>query len=251
MLFAVAMLPSTIAIGGQVIYAHIINHTGPAPQQCRAGASLDGDRIRIDIPPPAGKPDTVMYLPDQNVLRHLDAHSKRFMEFDTRLLDSASGAARSLREVFDQAMAGLKKQPDTSRTDVDIQAENRIETVSGLRCRKFVVKKNGIKIQEVWATSWRNTGLNRRQIASLKQLALYYENLATALAGIPLFDDMQQVPLGALVRIDAYPVLIKQYYGRRLAFAIRLDAPCPKAVAASAYQIPANYKRQRPWQQGP
>jgi len=249
-LLSAAVLLPLGAAAGSAIDASIIYHAGSTPQQGRARARLDGARIRIDVPRPAGRPDAVLYLPGQNLLRHLDVGSKRYMEFDTRLLGSAGEAARSLREFLDDALSGFKRQPDTPRNALDIRAVDQVETVSGLRCRKFVVTKGGVKIQEIWATSWRNVDLDRSQVASLKQLVLYYENLATALAGIPFFDDMQRIPLGALVRIDAYPVLVRQYSGKRLIFAIRLDAPRQETVPASVFSVPAAYKKQRPWQQG-
>jgi len=249
LLLAVTVAAPLQAAAGRVIEVGIVDHTGATPQQGRALARLEGGRIRIDVPPPAGRPDTVIYLPETHLLLHLDGSRKKFMEFDTRLLGSAGEAARSFRQLVDEALAVFKRQPDKPAGSVDVRAGG-VETISGLPCRKFVVTKDGNKIQEIWATSWRNVDLERGQASALRQLASYYDNLATALAGIPFFEDMQQFHLGAVIDIDAFPVLIRYYTGGRPAITVRMNRPRRESVPDSAFGVPAGYLKQQPWQAG-
>jgi len=238
------------APAGQVIHGRIIDHTGPRPLQCRLQAYLEGNRVKIAIPPPGGRPDSVLFTPDRQVIRHLDHGTRSYQEFDTRVVGGAGEVARSVRDFVEDAWAEISGKPGVGRDACEIRKTQEVQTVSGLPCRKFIVLKGGARIQEIWATSWTRAGLASAQATSLRQLALYYANLASALQGVPFFDELSQFPLTALVRLNAYPVVIRQYRGKRLATVLSLSRPSDMRLEPGTFALPDGYTKRRLWQKG-
>lgn len=239
---AVVALPAAVSANSSLIHVRIVDHTYSRPQSYSAKAAVTGSGVRIDTPPPGGRPDTIIYVASQKVIRHADHSAGSFVEYDTRLIGGAGEVARSVRGWFEDAIASVRNRAPagspfhTKRTDVT-------QTISGLSCRKYLVYRDAAVLQEVWAVPWSAVGFKADQVRRLKELARYYENLEATMHGTAMSSALPEIVLGGIVNLDGYPLVIRQFRGKRLSYAISLSRPSPLAADGVEFRLPDSYRR--------
>ena len=233
---AVVLAAARPAAAGHAIGVKVTDHTAGSAVTCRTRLLLSGSRLKVDTSPFTGDASTLYYAAYKDTVWQARHSDRTYVEINSR---TVAGMGESLRSAYDR-LSGREPEPEP---DLDVRATAKTAKIGGLPCRRFEVRAGGRLLQEVWAATWRAADIDAAAFATVRQLALSYERIMSALGETPTLRGMSRIPVAGIARIDGYPVLIRHFEGGRLAFELQLDAPAQQPIDPATLDPPAGYRR--------
>jgi len=114
-----------------------------------------------------------------------------------------------------------------------------IETqdIGDFPCRRYDVIVGSTKESEVWATSWKDAGVDRDAFEVFRDMAQLFREM---LSGMPRLAEQRKVFSG-VDEIDAFPVLIRDFENESVTTETVFDSVDERDVDAGLYEIPDGY----------
>jgi hypothetical protein len=213
------------------------------PLQYRTQLTIEGEWLKIDttqLRPGEGKTE-VLYNSSQRVLYFVNHSEQSYIELDEVVLFDTIDGLNSVITFLRKKM-GVDDIPQrTVRYEVRETEETRM--IATLRSRKYLILCDGGVRQEVWVVSWKEAGIARETVAGVRKLSVAYEKVMANLGRIPLFREIEYVPIQGLFEIDGFPVAIRHFEGGELLYDVQFGAPAKVNPNPSAFSVPKGYER--------
>ena len=231
------------AHAGIVIDADIKDMRFDQALQYRTKLLIEGERLKIDTTPfRTGDGRTEALYDSSKRVFYVVSHTEQsYIELDEVVLfdtiDSLNAALRFLKRQMGVA--------DVPKSSAFFQVRETDETriVANLRSRKHVILRDGGIRQEVWVATWEEAGIEKETLGSLKKLAKAYEKVMSNLGRVPLFREVQYVPIEGLFQIDGYPVAIKHFENGKLLYDVQLGISADVTLNPMTFLVPKIYER--------
>ena len=151
--------------------------------------------------------NSVIYRGDRELVWFLDHDQKQYTQMDKATMDRmASRMDEAMRRVKEQLekfppeqremMESIMKQqtPKMAKQSppLTVKQTSERENIEGYSCLKYELFRGDEKSSEVWATGWRELGLNGEVFGVFKDMSAFFEKLASSLAQNPLFEQGNQ-----------------------------------------------------------
>lgn len=248
-ILAVAFVMLALAFAVTHVYAGIVikieidDLRPPAPTKYTTTLYIQDNNLKMDtttLSVGEGKTELI-YLADQRVLQYVMHSDGTYVELDEAALLELS---KEIRE----NIVGLKEKvglasEDSLGKDFEIKKQVGRRRISELDCDKFLVFKDGERIQEVWVAAWKDVGIEREDFSVLRKVSSSYDEIMSTLSAIPLLRDIEYVPMGGIMGVGGYSVSFKYYRDNAVLFEVSLRPPQKKSLSKSLFMIPKGYSR--------
>jgi hypothetical protein len=173
--------------------------------------------------------------------RLVNHRRKSYVKMNTKALVAVGKAARVAGDVLREGVGKLTGKAPVARPALKVEMSERPQVVAGMTCRHYTVRFGGKRVQEIWATSWRQAGVEWADMDALRDLAkaMNQPTLTTFLGltaggGYSLTD--------ALLKTGGYPVVFIQYENDKPICHIRLDRPRRAEAGGETFRCPSSYR---------
>ena len=244
-LAAIALaLASRAAAGGWAANATLRALGEEGPFEVRSRILLGSANLRIDAGMPGGRAETtILYASVPDVLWVLDHRDKTYWMLDAKV---AAGVGRRVGTVYQWMRESLGGGPADDGGDYRVKPTEDRKQLAGLPGQRFEVRRALRHRQDLWVTTWRHARMTSAEFEVFRSFARSCERIRSSLAGTPLLDGAPDVWLGGMLRVDGYPLLLRQYDGRAMVCEVHIGPPAPWSDAPSEFALPAGYRKQNP-----
>jgi len=217
-----------------------------AGRRYRVPIAVEGARLKADTTMVSGgKGRTeLLYASDRGLIWHLDHASRSYLEVNERAFTELGSGVAAAKDFLQDQMRrmGLDKSEPVDRT-VTVEKTNQAGEFGGMRCTLYRVRQGGQHIQDLWCASWADAGIDRAAFTVPRRLLFSCQTVLPGLAGALPLGGLDQIPLGGILQVDAYPVRLIQYVNGSTRYDIQLGRPVTKDMNAAAFELPGGYTK--------
>lgn len=202
------------------------------------------EALRIDLKPFLGRSVEAIYRAQRSELVLVDHTKKAYVSLDMEALATAGGALGSLDGFLREAIGDLagRRAP---REGLRIERVREFRRISGVICQKVTLWEGDLKSQDLWACSYSELGMDSGDFSVLRQLIWEADRTAPVLDRL-LGTEISLVRLDGILRVNGFPVMIRQSSGGKVFADIRLAPPSQVESKPSDFAVPSSYRSARP-----
>lgn len=227
------------------IDARIVDRSQGSVSSSNARVLFTRRHLKIGLPDSRrGKTDL---LHDQQTgnCRLLSHARKSYAQINTRAVTAVGDAARRLEDVIREGVGRITGTAPAVGPALRVEKSGQAQQVSGMPCHRFTVRHGETLVQEIWATSWTQAGIEGTDVEALRDLAKAMDQPAlTSLLGLA-FDGRYSLT-ESMLRIDSYPVIFVQYENGKPVCQVRMGKPKRIDVSMSEFRCPPSYRLDLP-----
>jgi hypothetical protein len=208
------------------------------------GAAMAGDVSEL-----SDSDSRMIYRSELKTLYLIDNSRRTVERYDGRVASGISSGLGSARAALDDLLGRIQGSAVKERVTGALQL-TRTEVkrnIYGLECRGYVISRKGVKVQEIWLAPWSALGFKRGDFAPVWSLLEIYAAVASDPALAKLLEQIEYVPASELLKLDGYPVLIRHFNSRRIAYDIFLGRPRRAAAPDGIFSLPSGYRLRNGW----
>jgi len=217
----------------------LLDRTVTKPVTYRTRLLLDAHAFAVDTTTLRGRPSSLLCRQEDAVYL-VDQPAHQYMSFSLQALNGTSGLMRKAGELLAPSLGDLLPEGATGGPCV-VQATDRRRKIGGLSCQLFVVTREGVKIQEIWAVPWSQVAAPRQTFDLVKEVAAAWTTIAAGLNAAG--SAAPAIPLDGFLQLDAYPVLFTHFAGSRPVYEAMLSAPKAVKTTSADFTVPSTYER--------
>ena len=279
-LFVLLGLRPTPANPGVVFEVETTYHSGSSPRVETAEMSVEGEMLKMEIPPSAdtggNSKDQVIFRGDRREMIVVDHEEQSYMVFNEamiedmgRQLGEAQAALQGLQipqAVLDQMPEAERKRieamlnqqgaggvagvmpggagPSASTTEYRRTSERA--TREGYPCVKYETLRDGIVVQELWVTDWDNVDGGDEAERAFAALASFFEEMRDAMGDMmggagAIFGG--QDPFSGFTEMGGIPVVSRRFQDGGLESEAVLRSAQRQQLDPAAFEPPSGYRR--------
>ncbi len=171
----------------------------------------------------------------------VDHANKSYVQINTKAMSAVGDAARTVGDAIREGVGKLTGTAPPPKPALRIETSGQTQTVAGMLCHHFTIRRGKTLVQEIWATSWKQAGIERKDMEVLRDLARAMNQPAlTSLLG--LTTDGRYSLTEGLLQVDGYPVVFVQYEKERPLCRIRMNRPRRTEAGAATFHCPPSYR---------
>lgn len=226
LLATVLVLLSAPAFAGVVFEFELVDATDPAAEPDRINASVEGERIRMDVKGPRGANADMIFLGDRHEMLAVDHDSQTYVLIDDATIDQISS---QLSQLEAQIQEMLKDVPPEQRAAVEQMMKQQMPSTGGAEpvteirstgesgekngysAREFELYRDGRREKSFWVTDWDNIEGGRDAARAFGSMAEFVQELQDAM---PDFAKSSAVGTNAyehLEELGGFPVVTIDY----------------------------------------
>lgn len=225
---------------GHAIDIQLLDRTAAKPATYHARMLLETNAFSLDTTSLQGKPSAMLCRRDDAVYL-LDHAAKRYVSVDLQTLSGASSMMRGAGAWLESSGLGGMLPEQKAGGPIVVEATDKHRKIGNLPCQLYVLTRGGVKVQEVWATPWTAVAMPQKKFDLIKSVAASWSSLAPLLGATGT--QAPVIPVDALLKIDAYPVLFSQFANGRPTYEGRFCAPKSAEINPADFIVPTTYKR--------
>jgi hypothetical protein len=254
-LLTIAFAATTASAGTYIESSKTELGVKPAPAPEVSKIWFDGGRMRTNDGTGTGA-----IFKDQKVYA-LDAERKTYSVVDKATMDRMGGQMAEARKQMEAQMANMPPERRAMMEQMmsqmgggagaamkkavkrDVTATGRTETVSGFKCAVWEVALDGVKDQEVCATSPGSLPGGPEVLKTMREMGEMLKGLTEGLGSMA-----RRTAADAwsdLAKINGVPILTRDFEGGKATSETRLTAIRSESVPASMFEVPAGYKERK------
>lgn len=219
----------------------IRDYSSGQPRQTMANLLICGTGMQMDTSPFSGQRTEAVYRSDLGTLWLIQHDKQTVMPINEQTITRLSNGMQLAASVF-KDLTQSAAEPAEPRLPLEITQLAETADIGGRRCFALVATRGGVKQQEAWFADWSSVPMTAKTMQPLRTLAAAYDRIFSSSSSSQMFQDIDYVPMTALLRADGFPVALRHFENGRLMYEIRTGDPQPKDASPTRFTRPAGYK---------
>jgi hypothetical protein len=234
----------------------VMEHQDASGGATTVSRMLFGDtRFKVETGTGEGSSADMIFDARAQKLWSVDHAEKSYVEMDRATVRQL---ASTMSDAMDKMRAQLENLPADQRAMVaesmggiglaeeeeaewDIKPTGDKQKVQGYTCRKYEVRRGGQLESEIWAADWKDVGISSDTFKIFESLSDFYSDITDVFRGSAM-SGMELDPFEQFDRIDAFPVMIREYQDGQPAGTMKLRSVRSESLPADLFQVPSGYR---------
>jgi hypothetical protein len=258
-LIAISLILVTPLVAGVAVTLEVKEFTGGEPITREATIHISGGDLSMRMDDAGGSPQMI-YRGDLAHLNIVDHRERRFMTLDEQTFTAMKHKMDATLEMMASRMEGMSperraeiekiftiRMPGQAKPgpEVVIEKTGEQKKVSGIDCQGYRALVEDERVREYWVADWASfeggDELRKTMLAFGEFNVTLLESAGTAL---PFEDAFASNPFGEMMKLDGFPVQVRQFENDALTSETTLKSIEKKPIEPLEFEVPQDFEQQ-------
>ncbi len=199
----------------------------------------------------------VIFRGDLETVYFISDKKKEYTAIDREAMEKLAAKMKEVRAQMEEALAGVPAEQRAmmekmmKKNPAMAAAPERVVTKSGetkkigdFNCTRYDVTEDGVKVEEVWTTSWTDAGFKREDFAAFEKLGEFMKALTASMKDMTSMFGMSQAQISRdFESFNGVPILTRSFDDGKAVRETKIESISHKDAPAGTYEVDTSYKK--------